>query len=190
MYLFNPRAYAGLTALGGGTLRDLLLARTIFWVRSPTYLFITLFASSLTLLLSLTVITSPSAFQKHLWLPDIISLAIFTVVGTQVAMQQTLSTAYGTCQSAGLPLSWLFPSLIGVLTGLGGGFLRDLLRRHKPFAIQHLRYPLASLAGGSVYQLSQQLPIPNAFAVGLTVASIVFMLCARKIFLSSKRKTI
>ena len=52
-FLDFPRAllYAGLTALGGGTLRDLLLSRPIFWVRSPTYLSNALCTGSLTFLL-------------------------------------------------------------------------------------------------------------------------------------------
>ena len=189
-FLDLPRAllYAGLTALGGGTLRDLLLSRPIFWVRSPTYLFIALCAGSLTFLLSLTVLNSPRYFQNHLWLPDVISLATFTVVGTQVAMQQTFVLTHGILQSAGLPLLWLCSPLMGVLTGVGGGFIRDLLRRRKPFAIAHSQYPLASLAGGSLYQLARQLQMPNACAIGLTILSIVFRLSTKRSLTASNRK--
>lgn len=182
--------YAGLTALGGGTLRDLLLARPIFWVRSPTYLFIALCAGSLTFLLSLTVLNSPKYFQNHLWLPDVISLATFTVVGTQVAMQQPLVLAHGIFQSAKLPLLWLFSPFMGVLTGVGGGFIRDLLRGRKPFAIQHSQYPLASFVGGSLYQFTRQCRMPNALAIALTIISIVFMLSAKRNLPSGKRKSI
>ena len=159
-------------------------------MRSPTYLFIALCAGILTFLLSLTVLNSPRYFQNHLWLPDVISLATFTVVGTQVAMQQPLVLTHGIFQSAGLPLLWLCSPFMGVLTGLGGGFIRDLLRRRKPFAIQHSQYPIASLAGGSLYQLTRQLQMPNAFAIGLTILSIVFLLSAKRSLPSSKRKPI
>lgn len=102
------------TALGGGTVRDLLLDRNVFWVADQTYLIVALLTA---LLCFFTARTWPVP-QRWFQIPDAIGLALFTVLGTQLALQWHTP--------------WLAASLMGVITGVLGGVLRDILCNDVP----------------------------------------------------------
>lgn len=102
------------TALGGGTVRDLLLDRNVFWVVDQAYLITALGSGLLTFFIARTLPLPPRLFL----IPDAIGLALFTVVGTQVALQWHAP--------------WLVASLMGVTTGVVGGVLRDVLCNDVP----------------------------------------------------------
>lgn len=102
------------TALGGGTIRDLLLDRNVFWVADQTYLI----AALATGLLSFFVARAFEVPPKLFLIPDAIGLALFAIVGTQVALQWHTP--------------WLVASLMGVITGVVGGVLRDILCNDVP----------------------------------------------------------
>lgn len=102
------------TALGGGTIRDLLLDRNVFWVADQTYLIAALGTGFATFFLVRRLPLHPRFFL----IPDAIGLALFTVVGTQVALQWHTP--------------WLVASLMGVTTGVVGGVLRDILCNDVP----------------------------------------------------------
>jgi uncharacterized membrane protein YeiH len=105
-------------ALAGGTLRDVLLDRKVFWVADQSHLLAAMLAGVLTFFAA-----RRRAIPARLFLyPDAIGLALFTVVGTQVALQ------------AGSP--WLVASLMGVTTGVFGGIARDLLCNRMPLVMQ------------------------------------------------------
>ncbi len=102
------------TALGGGTVRDLLLDRNVFWIANQTYLAVALAAGLLTFFWSRRHPLPPRLFL----IPDAIGLALFTIVGTQLALQWHTP--------------WLAASLLGVITGVVGGVLRDILCNDVP----------------------------------------------------------
>ena len=102
------------TALGGGTIRDLLLDRNVFWVVDQTYLIVALGAGLLTFFAVRNRPLPPRLFL----IPDAIGLALFTIVGTQIALQWHAP--------------WLVASLMGVITGVVGGVLRDILCNDVP----------------------------------------------------------
>lgn len=102
------------TALGGGTIRDLLLDRNVFWVVDQTYLIVALGTGLITFFLARLLHLPPKLFL----IPDALGLALFTVVGTQVALQWHTP--------------WLVASLMGVMTGVFGGVLRDILCNDVP----------------------------------------------------------
>ena len=102
------------TALGGGTIRDLLLDRNVFWVVDQTYLI----AALATGLLSFFVARACEIPPKLFLIPDAVGLALFAIVGTQVALQWHTP--------------WLVASLMGVITGVVGGVLRDILCNDVP----------------------------------------------------------
>jgi len=106
------------TSLGGGTLRDLLLDRPVFWIGDIHYLVCGLLAVFATFALARRVRIPPGLFV----IPDAIGLALFTVVGTQIAL------AYG--------IHWLPASLLGVVTGVFGGMLRDILVNEVPLVMR------------------------------------------------------
>jgi uncharacterized membrane protein YeiH len=102
------------TALGGGTLRDLLLDRPVFWVADQVYLLVTLAAAFITFFLVRAVHMPPKIFL----IPDAIGLALFSVAGTQIALDWHTP--------------WIVASLMGVITGVFGGVLRDIFCNEIP----------------------------------------------------------
>ena len=108
MDMVGATTVAFVTAFGGGTLRDLLLGRTpIFWLMDP-WLSITTFAIAV---ISFYLINRVS--DKLLLVPDALGLGFFSVLGATFALQMNLSL--------------LVASLMGVVTGMFGGILRDVL---------------------------------------------------------------
>jgi uncharacterized membrane protein YeiH len=108
---------AFVTAFGGGTLRDLLLGRTpIFWLVDP-WLSIATFAIAITAFYLIDNIS-----DKLLFVPDALGLGFFSILGATFALQ--------------LNLSLLVVSLMGVVTGVFGGILRDVLCNKIPNIFQ------------------------------------------------------
>jgi uncharacterized membrane protein YeiH len=114
MDLIGALLVAVATALGGGTVRDLLLDRNVFWVVDQTYLMAALGAGLLTFVIVRNIDIPPKLFL----IPDAIGLALFTIIGTQIALQWHTP--------------WLAASLMGVITGVVGGVLRDILCNDVP----------------------------------------------------------
>ena len=102
------------TALGGGTVRDLLLNRKVFWLIDPWYLIVAVFMAAL----SFFLIRKRQLHPRLFLIPDAVGLALFTIIGTQVAMHAQVH--------------WLAASLLGVITGVVGGVLRDVLCNDVP----------------------------------------------------------
>ena len=108
MDVVGAATVAFVTAFGGGTLRDLLLGRTpIFWLMDP-WLSITTFGIAI---ISFYLINRIS--DKLLLIPDALGLGFFSILGATFALQMNLSL--------------LVASLMGVVTGMFGGILRDVL---------------------------------------------------------------
>jgi uncharacterized membrane protein YeiH len=118
------------TALGGGTVRDVLLDRTVFWINDQTYLVVAL-ATTLATFVAVRGLRLP---PRLFLIPDAIGLALFTVAGTQIALQ--------------LNAPWLVASLLGVITGVVGGVLRDVLCNDVPLIfVRGELYASAAWAG-------------------------------------------
>ena len=147
---------AVVTAIGGGTLRDLLLQRhPIFWIADPTYLIVCLAATALTLVYSRFRIP---AFRA-LFIADALGLAFFTIVGTQIA------------EMAGL--SGLLAGLMGVITGVAGGVVRDVLSAEIPLILRRGQlYASAAIAGAAVYLFLERVGIPRDPASLIGMAAI------------------
>lgn len=153
------------TAIGGGTLRDLLLGIPVFWMQSGMYL-------SVTFLSLVTVIVFRQALVKGMrtiFIFDAIGLALFVVVGMEKSF------------NAGFP-SWVAIAM-GMITGSFGGVIRDILINEEHLFFRKDIYATACIAGGLVYWLVMNIPgitpvIPQlacAFTVvGLRVAAVHF----------------
>ena len=133
---FGVIVIAVITAIGGGTIRDLLLDnRPIFWIADPAYLVVILAAALATLVYA--------RFRRpprgSLLVADAFGLALFTVTGAQTA-----ETA---------EVSGLIVILMGTITGVAGGILRDVLCAEIPLILRREIYATASIAGASVYVL-------------------------------------
>jgi uncharacterized membrane protein YeiH len=160
---------AVVTAIGGGTLRDLLLDRhPIFWIADPAYLWVVLGSAVATLLYARRRPPPASA----LLVADALGLALFTISGAQVAEQQ------------GLPP--VIVVTMGAITGAAGGVLRDVLCNEVPllFGPMDTLYATAAIAGASAYLGLQAAGAPRASAAllgmgvvaGLRLAAIAWQL--------------
>ncbi|HMB89219.1 MAG TPA: trimeric intracellular cation channel family protein [Rhodothermales bacterium] len=147
---------AVVTAIGGGTIRDVLLGRSpIFWLQNTIYLWVIIGAAAFT-----TVYTRyRKPPLKALLIADAFGLALFTVSGTQIAQQ--------------LDLPWLSAVLMGAITGAAGGVIRDVLCAEIPLILRRDIYATAALAGGGIFVVLQSFGI-GTFAAGL-VASVVIV---------------
>lgn len=117
------------TSLGGGTVRDLLIGRKVFWIADETYLWVTVVAALITFF-----ITRIRHLPENLFLiPDAIGLALFAVVGTQVALDWNMP--------------WLTASLLGVVTAVFGGLLRDIMINEVPLVFTSELYATAAWLG-------------------------------------------
>lgn len=133
------------TSLGGGTLRDILLNRPVFWLHEIAYLVCGLLTVGATFVLARRIRIRPGLFV----IPDAVGLALFTVVGTQIALAQGVH--------------WLAASLLGVVTGAFGGMLRDILVNEVPLVMRPgTLYVTASWLGALV--------LAGAFHLGVNEA--------------------
>jgi len=127
------------TAIGGGTLRDVMLSLTPFWMQNATYLVVTAFALLTVIVLGPWLIKLNNTF----FIFDAIGLGLFTVVG----IEKTLS--------AGFPL-WV-GVIMGTITGAAGGVLRDILINEAPLIFRKEIYALACVFGGVVFGVCRTL---------------------------------
>ena len=128
---------AGVTAIGGGTIRDVLLGRhPIFWMQDTRYLFVILAAALFTLFYART----RPAPARALLLADAFGL---TIIGAQIA------------EEAGLPAILIV--FMGTLTGVAGGVVRDVLCGEVPLILRRDIYATASITGGALYLLVQRI---------------------------------
>lgn len=146
------------TALGGGTIRDLLLDRNVFWVVDQTYLIAALGTGLLTFFLARAWPVPPRLFL----IPDAIGLALFTIVGTQVSLQWHAP--------------WLVASLMGVITGIVGGVLRDILCNDVPSVfLKGELYATAAWLGALAMIALQEIGVSSVLASWLAMALVLIL---------------
>ena len=128
MDLFGFVLIATVTGIGGGTLRDLLLGLTpVFWVREPVYVYVTTGAA---LLGFVTAHLVESRYRLLLW-ADAVGLSVFCLLGAEAAL------------AAGVR--------VGLLSGVLGGLVRDILSHETPLMLRKEIYATAALLGATVY---------------------------------------
>ncbi len=145
---------AGLTAFGGGTVRDVLLdRRPFFWVEHATWLWVLLGLTVAAMLFLRARHLSPT-LQAAQW-PDALGLGLFTANGTLMALEQ------------GMP--GIVAVLMGMITAVFGGVLRDIVCNDIPSAFSdHRPYALCAFAGGWVLVGALALGLPEGVALLLS----------------------
>ncbi|MDP3539768.1 MAG: trimeric intracellular cation channel family protein [Azonexus sp.] len=144
------------TALGGGTIRDLLLDRNVFWVVDQAYLMAALGTGLLTFFIARALPLPPRLFL----IPDAIGLALFTIVGTQVSLQWHAP--------------WLVASLMGVITGIVGGVLRDILCNDVPLVfLKGELYATAAWIGALAMIAMEAIGLSSVLASWLAMAIVL-----------------
>jgi uncharacterized membrane protein YeiH len=157
---------AGLTAFGGGTLRDVLLdRRPFFWVEHATWLW-ALLALCVGAMLFLRARHFEPTERAMQW-PDALGLGLFTATGTHIALE------------TGMPA--IVAVLMGMVTAVFGGVMRDVVCNEIPRAFRdHQPYAVCSFAGGWVmvaaYALTWPLWLATLAAAGTATALRVLAL--------------
>ncbi|MFN2350044.1 MAG: trimeric intracellular cation channel family protein [Thioalkalivibrio sp.] len=162
--IFGLIMVATFTAIGGGTIRDLLLDRhPIFWVVDPWYL-VVIIASAITTIVYLKWRPPPG---RLFLLVDTLGLALFAMSGA------TLALAAGH--------SPLIVIIMGVMTGTMGGMLRDVITARVPLILQKEIYATAALCGVVVYLLAVAAGVNDlmAFCVGFSTVVALRLIAIR-----------
>jgi uncharacterized membrane protein YeiH len=143
----------GLAAFGGGTVRDLLLdRRPLFWVEHAGWLW-ALLALCIAVMLFMRARHLEPTERAMQW-PDAIGLGLFSASGTQIALD------------GGMPA--IVAVLLGVMTAVFGGVLRDVVCNEIPRAFHdHRPYAICAFAGGWVLVAVQALSGPGWVALGI-----------------------
>jgi len=154
MDLFGVVVLAMVTALGGGTLRDVIISpQEVFWILDSVYIFVALSAGVLTFATA-RIVRLP---REVLIITDALGLATFTVIGAQRAIES------GAGATAAV--------IMGVMTGVVGGMMRDLLVGQIPLVLRKEIYATASLVGAVTFVLMNR--FLTISAAGMIVPIII-----------------
>ncbi|GLS92171.1 membrane protein [Psychromonas marina] len=150
---FGITVLAGVTGIGGGTLRDMMMGATpVFWIVDNTYIYVII----TTAIISVYWLHRIHRFPAYLLpLLDAFGLAIFTIIGAQKALM--------------LGFSGPVAIVMGCITGVVGGMIRDILSGQIPFVLQKEIYATASILGAALYVIC------NYFGFGQIVAMVIAM---------------
>ena len=147
---------ATLTAIGGGTLRDLLLNRhPIFWITDAKYLTV-IIVSALFTVCYVRILPPPG---DALLVADALGLALFAMSGAHVA------------EAVQRPP--IIVVLMGTITGVAGGVLRDVITAQIPLILRRDIYATAAIVGVTLYLLLQALGMRRSWAFGAGMAALV-----------------
>lgn len=132
-----------ITGIGGGTTRDLLLGRTVWWTQDPFELILCVAAS----LVTFFFVTSDITRRKGMIWADTLGLSVFGVLGCHVALQ------------FGAP--FVIAVFMGMVTATGGGVIRDVLTNTQPLILGGQVYATAALLGSLSYATLRHFGVPE-----------------------------
>ena len=172
MDVFGVIVVALVTALGGGTLRDLLLpGKSVFWVTDSQPVITAIVVAVLTFY---TIRPLGPVSRRMLLIADAAGLAFFTVLGVE--------------KSLSCGLSPLISVMMGTITGIVGGIVRDILCNTIPLVLQREVYATASLAGGIMYLCLGITPLSPTWRTILAILTVfVIRLLALRLNLALPR---
>jgi len=151
---FGALVVGFVTAIGGGTVRDLLLDVTPFWMLNPIYLICSLIGLLIVIMFSKKLVRLDTPF----FIFDTIGLALFVVVGVEKTIQ--------------LDFPFWVAIVMGTITGVLGGVLRDVFINEIPLVFRKEIYALACVFGGFVYWLCFRLEFSNVVCEIVTSVAI------------------
>ena len=159
---FGVVVLSAVTAIGGGTIRDVILQTPVFWVENPIYLYVIL----ATALLTIAFIRCPKRIPKRfLLVSDAFGLALFAVLGTEKALSL----------GAAIPVA----IVMGMMTGVAGGMIRDVLCNVIPMILRQEIYATAAILGGALFTGFSYLDLPEHIAIiGAILGALALRLAA------------
>ena len=142
-------------AIGGGTIRDVMLGTTPFWMTNPIYMICTAFA-----LIFVIIFSKHMEGLRNTWFFfDTLGLALFTIAGIQKSL------LFGHPYWVGI--------IMGCITGSAGGVIRDVLLNNEPVIFHKEIYAMAAILGGITYWILDILQLP----IEITVISSFCVTC-------------
>lgn len=156
------------TAVGGGTLRDVLIGRVpVSWMEQTYYVY-TILA---TVILAIIFRNKLKHLSKSMFLFDTIGLGIFTIIGTEIGVQSNLSP--------------IISIALGTMSAAFGGVLRDILCNQIPVVFRKEIYATAAIIGAITYIILHNLGVNSSIIyVSTTTIVIIIRLIAVKYHLS------
>ena len=150
-------------AIGGGTIRDVMLGTTPFWMTSPFYMLCTALALVVVVVFSRWI----ERLQNAWFVFDTLGLALFTIAGIQK------SIAFGQ--------PYWVAIIMGCITGAAGGVIRDIMLVREPVIFHKEIYAMASVMGGLAYWLTIQLDnsVELSAIISFAVTCVIRFLAVR-----------
>lgn len=155
---FGVLVLASVTAIGGGTLRDMILNVPVYWLKQPVFFYVILAAALITILWLRVTHRFP---LRYLLLADAIGLAFFNMMGLQKALS--------------LETTPFVAVILGAMTGVFGGLIRDVICREIPLVLRGELYAMTCIAGGVVYISLAEFFVPERVAMVACVATTLIL---------------
>jgi len=156
MDIFGASVVGFVTAIGGGTVRDLLLdSHPITWMADMTYPVVILAAVPFTFLVGKKL----DNYSKTIFIFDTIGIALFTIIGMEKAL------SFG--------LNPFIAGMMGMISAVVGGITRDVLCREVPLIFRKEIYATACLAGAVIFYLCIEINLPENLNYLITTAVII-----------------
>lgn len=163
---FGVLIVAFVTAVGGGTMRDILIeGRPVFWLYEPMYIYFIIAGTVFAIVFRRKL----NYMLKPLFFFDTIGLALYTVIGVQIGIEYQLN--HINC------------IILGTLTGAFGGVIRDILVNEVPVIFKKEIYATVSIVGGALYLVLNRFITPHPF---MQFIPMLFIIVARLIIVRYK----
>ena len=153
-----------ITGIGGGTLRDLLLGRTVWWTENPVDLLLCVGVSVVTFF----AVSDKVARRAWVNWSDALGLSAFTVIGCHIALS-----------TGAAPVVAVF---LGMMTAPGGGLIRDIITGTKPMVTEGQLYATAALIGAGCYALLRAAGGAEVIAEGVAFLACFLVRAAAILF--------
>jgi len=164
---FGALFLAGVTAIGGGTLRDILLNKPVFWLQDTIPLLTIIMGVVVTIVFRKKIVT----IKRTLFIFDTIGLGVFVALGLEKALEANLP-----------PIQAI---MIGTITAVFGGVLRDILSNEIPLIFRKEMYATTCILGGIFYLLIGYFSPPSwVLLISTILLVIIFRLVSIKFKLS------
>lgn len=164
--VFGALVMGLITAIGGGTIRDLILGVPVFWANDLNYIWVSL-ASSLVAFYGPRLMTRKYIYKSMLYI-DALGVSMFAIQAAHKVRGLDFAMPLG-------------PILLGIITAIGGGLLRDMLAGNQTLLMKKELYALPVMIGLVLYMILLRLLPGYEVFHGLVCASIIFLIRAAAI---------
>ncbi len=160
MDLFGFFLLATVTTIGGGTVRDMILNRQAFWITDHSYFYTIIIWTIIIFALSYNHKDFPT--RRYFLIADAFTLALYTYGGCYLTAQL-------------MPDNYVSIVFMGMITGIAGGVIRDILSNEIPICLQKELYATSSLVGGILFCLLSSFTTVIWIPLVITVVSVAFI---------------